>query len=262
MFCMKTTFLSDSVRFPRRRHIGTFILALFLIPVIASFWIKPAQAQVGTVDLALVLAIDCSYSVDEVEYNLQIGGLADAFRSNDVISAIKSGPVGAVSIAVVQWSSHDSQSTVVSWSHLGSVREIHSFADKLAAMPRLTDDGATAMAAAITFSAALHNANPYFAARRVIDVSADGRNNNGPNIGGARDRAIAQGITINGLAIVLEDTTLDKYFSRDVIGGPGAFVEEANDYADYARAIKRKLVKEIQYAPISELDTPQSTNNG
>lgn len=245
-----------------RHFAGRFVLACLLVPAIMPGWIKPVQAQVAAVDLALVLAIDCSYSVDELEYNLQIGGLADAFRSTDVLSAIQSGPFGAISVAVVQWSSHNSQSTVVSWSKLSTIGEMRAFADQLATMPRMTDDGATAMAAAISFSAALHRANPYFATRQVIDVSADGRNNNGPNIGGARDRAVAQGITINGLAILLEDGTLDRYFSRDVIGGPGAFVEEANDYADYARAIKRKLVKEIQYAPISNLDTQGASNNG
>lgn len=245
-----------------RQVAARLVLSCLLVPAFLPVWIKPAPAQTAGVDLALVLAIDCSYSVDELEYNLQIGGLADAFRSTDVHSAIQSGPLGAISIAVVQWSSHNSQSTVVSWSRISSISEMHAFADQLATMPRMTDDGATAMAAAISFSAALHRANPYFATRQVIDVSADGRNNNGPNIGGARDRAVAQGITINGLAILLEDGTLDRYFSRDVIGGPGAFVEEANDYADYARAIKRKLVKEIQYAPISNLDTPGGNNNG
>jgi len=257
-FTWSPTLASRSIR----QIAGRLFFACFLVPALLPPWIKPVQAQIAGVDLALVLAIDCSYSVDELEYNLQIGGLADAFRSTDVQSAIRSGPFGSISVSVVQWSSHNSQSTVVSWSRLSSIDEMLAFADQLATMPRLTDDGATAMAAAISFSAALHRANPYFATRQVIDVSADGRNNNGPNIGGARDRAVAQGITINGLAILLEDTTLDRYFSRDVIGGPGAFVEEANDYADYARAIKRKLVKEIQYAPISKLDTQGGSNNG
>lgn len=247
--------------FVRRRVFG-LALACMITPVAAAFPIIPAQAQAGSVDLALVLAIDCSYSVDEVEYNLQIGGLADAFRSTDVIAAIQSGPQAAISVAVVQWSSHSSQNTVVSWSRISGPGDSNSFADQLATMPRLTDDGATAMAAAISFSASLLQANPYFAARRVIDVSADGRNNNGPNIGGARDRVVAQGITINGLAIIHEDSTLDKYFMRDVIGGPGAFVEEADDYADYARAIKRKLVKEIRYTPISELERQDIRNKG
>ncbi len=247
--------------FVRRRAIALAVGCL-LAPAAALVPAAPASAQAGGVDLALVLAIDCSYSVDEVEYNLQIGGLADAFRSTDVIAAIQSGPQGAISVAVVQWSSHSSQNTVVSWSRITGYGDSNSFADKLATMPRLTDDGATAMAAAISFSASLLQANPYFATRRVIDVSADGRNNNGPNIGGARDRAVAQGITINGLAIVHEDTTLDKYFMRDVIGGPGAFVEEADDYADYARAIQRKLVKEIKYSPISGLEKNHIHNNG
>lgn len=251
-------FLTPFIRFLAARC----VFSCFIVLTVTQIWIKPVYAQSTGVDLALVLAIDCSYSVDEREYNLQIGGLADAFLSTDVVSAINSGPLGSISVAVVQWSSHNSQSTVVSWSKLGSINDIQAFSEKLATMPRLTDDGATAMAAAISFSAALHRANPYFATRRVIDVSADGRNNNGPNIGGARDRAIAQGITINGLAIVLEDKTLDRYFLRDVIGGPGAFVEEADDYADYARAIKRKLVKEIQYVPISNLDVPMNNDNG
>lgn len=239
-----------------------FLFLCLIVLAIPPIWIKPANAQSTEVDMALVLAIDCSYSVDEREYNLQIGGLSDAFLSAEVVSAINSGPLGSISVAVVQWSSHTSQRTVIPWSRLSNTGEIQAFSQKLATMPRITDDGATAMAAAISFSTDLHRANPYFANRRVIDVSADGRNNNGPNIGPVRARALAQGITINALAILLEDVTLDIYFMRDVIGGPGAFVEEADDYADYARAIKRKLVKEIQYAPISRLDPADGGSNG
>ena len=46
-----------------------------LIPTTA-----PASAQERTVDLELVLAVDASASVSDAEFELQVRGLAEAFR--------------------------------------------------------------------------------------------------------------------------------------------------------------------------------------
>ena len=80
----------------------------------------------------------------------------------------------------------------------------------------------------------------------MIDISADGFNNGGGPTMLARDRAIAAGITINGLTILNEANNLDSYFINSVTGGPGSFVMVANDYKAYGAAIKRKLLKEIE----------------
>jgi hypothetical protein len=70
-----------------------------------------------------------------------------------------------------------------------------------------------------------------------------------------RAATIAQGITINGLAIDREGSgrpggarfgiSLEEHFSRDVIGGVGAFVIVANRELSFADAVLRKLILEI-----------------
>jgi hypothetical protein len=92
-------------------------------------------------------------------------------------------------------------------------------------------------------------------------VSGDGTNNSGRDVREARDAAIAINITINGLVILSatplpwnpEHTNppggLTKYFRDNVIGGPGAFVLEAQDFNSFGQAIISKLIAEIAAAP-------------
>ena len=202
------------------------------------------------VDLQLILAIDCSYSVDAREYNLQIGAIGDAFHQPEITTAIGQGPTGKIAITIVQWSYDGSQIDALPWT-LVDEQSAPSVGNRIAALPRMTLEGATSMSAAVDYARGLFNRSPYQSARRTIDLSADGRNNNGPYMPDARDRATAAGITINGLAILLEDRTLDVYFKRDVIGGPGSFVEKAVDYDDFRRAMHRKLLREIKHVPVA-----------
>ena len=88
------------------------------------------------------------------------------------------------------------------------------------------------------------------AERRVIDVSGDGADNEGGNAAAARDRALARGISINGLPILYGSTYLYDYYHDQVIGGPGAFVEPAVDMRSFRDAMLRKLVREIS-APVA-----------
>ena len=125
------------------------------------------------------------------------------------------------------------------------------FAAEIAGMRRIGHEGVTAIALAIERSRRLFGGNGFEGARRVIDVSGDGHSNQGPAVGPARRRAEADGITINGLAIVNEQPRLDEYYRRNVIAGPGAFVIEAADYDDFARAIRAKLVREIRGAGLA-----------
>lgn len=211
----------------------------------------PARA-LQVVDLQLILAIDCSYSVDEREYNLQIGAIGDAFRRPDIQQAVGQGPSGSIALSLLQWSSEYSQSMALPWTRV-TPQNAAAVGAEISSLPRLTADGATSMAAAVYASIDHFNQSAYQSARRTIDISADGRNNNGPYMPDARDFATAGGITINGLAILLEDPTLDYYFRNNVIGGPGCFVEKATDYEDFRRAIRRKLLREIQYLPVASL---------
>lgn len=198
------------------------------------------------VDLALVLAVDCSWSVDAFEYRLQMQGLARAFRDPDIQEAIGKGPGGRIAIILIQWSGRDQQRVAIPWTEIGTAPEAERLADRISTTPRLTADGATSIRAAIDASIVALLQSPYRNVRWTIDISADGTNNNGGRPDESRDRAVAAGITINGLTILNEVPYLDVYFQNHVIGGPNAFVIKANDYGAYGEAIRMKLLKEIE----------------
>lgn len=206
--------------------------------------IARSQGDVA-LDLALVLAVDCSYSVDNVEFRLQMDGLAAAFRDPRVARAIGDGPIGRISVTLFQWSSLTAQETVVPWTLIQSPADAEALAARIEAAPRLTREGATSISAAVAHGTRLLAAPPGRPIRKVIDVSADGGNNNGIRPEVARDRALENGITINGLAVINEVPYLDTYFKRHVTGGPGSFVIIANDYPAYSEAILKKLLREI-----------------
>ena len=205
----------------------------------------PLRAEGQTVDLKLVLGIDCSYSVDEREFALQIQGLARAFRDPGIVKAIRDGPYGRIAVTVVQWSDERNQRVGVPWTVIAGDGDAAAFSQNLATMPRLLLDGGTSITAMMRFGAGLLRSSPIAGVREVIDIAADGRNNNGGNPLAMRDEVAALGITINGLAILNEVPTLDKYFNLYVAAGPGHFVIVSNDYAAYADAIRRKLLREI-----------------
>ncbi len=197
------------------------------------------------VDLVLVLALDVSESVNNREFELQKIGLARAFRHAAVVDAIQRGPSKRIAVAAVQWSGYQDQYVSLAWQTVSDAASAAAFAKRLADMPRRYPNDFTHIAGAIEFSSRLIAAAPYLAPRRVIDVSGDGENNVHAPPGGARDAAVRAGVTINGLAILNEFDRLDDYYRRNVIGGPGAFVEVARDYDDFAAAMLRKLLREI-----------------
>lgn len=219
---------------------AALVLALCLVP-------EPGDRSRASVpvDLTLVLAIDCSYSVDTREFALQIEGMAQAFRDPEVIKAIADGPLGRIAVSVVQWSDSSHQAIAVPWTVVIGQDDAYGLAQRLSALPRLLADGGTSITAMIRFGARLLESSPVLGQRQVIDIAADGRNNNGGYPKAVRDDVAERGITINGLAILNEVPTLDRYFEQNVIVGPGSFVIVANDYAAYATAIKRKLLREI-----------------
>lgn len=215
-----------------------------------------ANAQ-ERVDLELVLAVDCSYSVDQAEFRLQMDGMALAFASKPVIKAILAGPERAIAVSVVQWSKSDVQVQALDWTRLDSITSILQFSDRLRRARRLSSAGGTSISGAIAFSHLLIENNGYEGSRRIVDISSDGRNNSGRNLAIVRNYALQNGLTINGLTILNEIPTLHYYFHQKVIGGPGAFVEIANDYAGYPKAILRKLLREIRQIPISQSPAPE-----
>ncbi len=208
------------------------------------------QAQDFDVDLALVLAVDCSFSVDSREFNLQMEGMGRAFMRDEVKRAITQGPRQRIAVAVVQWSDDINQKVVLPWTILSGPADADELGKILFNTRRQLAEGGTSISTALVYSAALFAAAPS-AERRVIDMSSDGRNNSGPPVKPVRDRLVAQGLTINGLTILNEWPTLDIYFENNVVGGPNNFVMPANAYEDYEDAIYRKLLREITGPGIS-----------
>jgi len=226
------------------------LLALVWICPLVLTVAAPARSQTP-VDLALVLALDSSASVDDGEFGLQREGLASAFRDPRVIEAIKSGPLGRIAVLVMEWSGEAQQQVDIGWRILDGAATALAFADRVSALPRNIPTGATSIAGALTFANSLLRSAPVEATRRAIDISGDGRNNQGLEIGLVRRAVVGQGVTINALAILNEHPTLNFYFEDRVIGGTGAFVEIAEDYSDYRRAINKKLIREIRGLQVS-----------
>jgi hypothetical protein len=196
------------------------------------------------VDLALVLAVDVSASVDYAEFELMIGGLSAAFLDAGVIAAATGGRRGAVAVAALFWS--EAQEPALPWTRLASAADGAMIAAALLDAPRLPRAGATALGEGLVAALALLARCPAPATRLVVDVSGDGAGNRGRASGPVRDVAVAAGVVINGLAVVNEEADLLAHYASEVIGGPGSFVMDCADYSDFAQAIGRKLVREMR----------------
>jgi hypothetical protein len=219
----------------------------------------PAHGQGGqTVGLEIVLLVDVSASVNDDEFRLQTDGLATAFASATVLEAIRAmGPRG-MAVCVVQWADHAHQRKSVDWTVLHRDTDALWLAGQIAAMPRLIEGGHTAIGDALAFALNELQSNRYAGLRRVIDVSGDGRANDGRPLRTARREVLEHGITINGLAILNELPLLGKYFRSHLIGGDGAFVMTARDYTDFASAMRHKLEREIGSVPVTDNVTPDA----
>ena len=205
---------------------------------------RPAAAATPA-DLALVLAADCSGSMRSEHYELQQQGYAAAFRQKDVIRAITGGLHRTVAITYFQWSGYLLQHHSVPWTLLRTPADVEAFATLLERLPRTIFSGGTSPAGAIEFGRRVLSELPVVPQRRVIDVSGDGRSNNGPHPAAVRDQAVADNITINGLPILHMEPDIDAYYAENVIGGPGSFMVPARDFAAFAEAIHKKLILEM-----------------
>lgn len=221
----------------------------WLILVAGQIFCHPTLAtSTEYVDLELLLAVDVSSSVDSNEYRLQMQGLADAFRHPDVIAAIRASAPNGIAVAVVQWAGPDEQAYSVPWAKVRDVMTGSAFAAEIDLATRPLSSGGTAIGDALIVAVSLLDENTIYGARRVIDVSGDGRANQGTSPGPVRAYAISLGLTVNGLAIVNEEPQLLSYYQERVIGGSGAFVVRADNYDDFGRAIRMKLIREIEGA--------------
>lgn len=211
---------------------------LFLLVLLAT----PAKAQCK---LALVLGLDISSSVSAQEYDIQLEGLAEAFRTPAVVEAILT-PTGAhVAAMAFEWSGRRQQAIIADWTTLDTPAAIARFADQLSAHRRSASDLGTAVGEALRFAAARFDTAPP-CARRTIDLSGDGNNNDGPHPSGFRARGLFDGMTINGLVIQGAYPDPALFYRAEVIQGPDAFVALARDFSDYPGVIIGKLLREIE----------------
>ena len=223
------------------------------------------------VDVALVLAIDISWSISEAEHRLQMEGYARAFRDRAVVKAVEAGAHGVIAVAVVEWADTAWQIVRIDWTPIRDAASAEKFAAQIAALTfRPGDENGTAIGGAIDFAHRVMEAVPYRAERRVIDVSGDGvsacpaglaetrESACAVGLTHARARAIAAGITINGLPICQsEPCEVQTHYAERVIGGPGSFMVVADGYASFPDAIRKKLVLEISSRYLApSLDDP------
>jgi Protein of unknown function (DUF1194) len=203
---------------------------------------------IGTapVDIALVLAIDCSSSVDAGDFSLQMQGTAKALRHPLIVEAIRAGPLKRIAMCMVQWSSRNSQVVAVPWHGLSNTSEVQILATKIETADRHWQPGGTGLAKAMAFCVKLFERLPIATARKVIDISGDGADNENGNLAKARQSAIANSVTINGLPIVYGQKRIVEYYSANVICGPNAFVMPTENLQSFPEAMQKKLLRELQ----------------
>jgi hypothetical protein len=235
------------MKFARRSARAALLATVIVLPAL------PALAQEVPVDLELVLAVDISGSVDEIEARLQREGYVAALRHPDVVQAIEGGMFGRIAVVYVEWAGDHYQRTMLDWTVIEDQASASSFADALVETPLATAHW-TSLSAAIDYAVPMFEGNGFTGFRQVIDISGDGHNNRGRPVEWARDDAVAAGVTINGLPIVNDRPNpwggrppqgLDLYYEERVIGGQGAFMIVAEDYTSFASAILSKLLLEI-----------------
>jgi hypothetical protein len=211
-----------------------------------------ASQRTATVDVELVLAVDISYSMDADELALQREGYARALTSTEFLNALREGIHGKVAVTYFEWAGAGEQRVVVPWRVVDGPESAGSVASEIMAAP-IRRAARTSISGALLFGASLFETSGHRGIRRVIDISGDGANNNGPLVTIARDDVLSRGITINGLPVMLKRPSystmdielLDEYYEDCVIGGPGAFVVPVKDRDKFVEAIRTKLVLEI-----------------
>ena len=235
---------------------------LILAVLVATSLCAPVARAAEAVDLLLVLAADVSRSIDTAKFQLQRDGYAAAITDRRVLNVIRSGPNHQIAVCFVEWSGVGAQKLVIDWTIVRDDASAREFSAQIAEAPRSFSDR-TSISGGIEFAMVQFARAPYDAKRRTIDVSGDGTNNSGREVSAARDDALADGVTINGLVILSDrplawnaDHTnppggLEKYYRDNVVGGPGAFVMAAENFESFGQAIINKMIAEIAVVPDS-----------
>jgi hypothetical protein len=222
-----------------RAAIARLLFAAVLGGAPASVIAQPA------VDLQLVLAVDASGSVSQERFELQKQGYVAAFRNPRLLDAIRSSATQSIAVTMMQWTGPVLQVEVVPWMRIDDETTMLAFAEAVDRAPRHLFGGGTSISGAIDRGVTLFPKCPFPGGRRVIDVSGDGINNRGRPPTEARDDAVREGVTINGLPILALEPRLEGYYWENVVGGPAAFVVAAQSYETFSDAVLKKLVTEI-----------------
>jgi hypothetical protein len=223
-------------------------LQLKLVSAIAALlFMAPSEAQDTAVDLALILAVDVSMSIDEGEAGVQRIGYIHALRDKRVAEAIRSGPIGRIAITYMEWSSIYHQRVVVPWRVISDLESARAFAAELDDAA-LKSGSTTSISGGIDFAVELFAESGYEATRQVIDISGDGYSDYGRPPEDARDEAVAKGLAIMNKRAEWKQASpddLDKYYRDHVIGGPGSFYIAVHNLNDFSQSVLQKLILEI-----------------
>jgi Protein of unknown function (DUF1194) len=249
------------------------IVIIALAPLAAENVLANDSAESDT---ALIVAVDVSDSVDAERYRLQMEGIARALEDDGVINAILSGPKGGIAIALVSWADH--AEVGLPWELIRSASDARRVAERIRQLPQRTGEYTCMSRMLEMVRADVVPAAPVNTTRIVLDVSGDGIDNCKEPFESARERdaLVALGVTINGLPIIVKgendvvgsgayrapgfelrglligpgthQTTLDAWYTDNVIGGPAGFLLKANGFEDFGRAFRQKFVSEISAA--------------
>jgi len=204
------------------------------------------------VDVELVLAVDVSFSMDPDEQELQREGYVQALTSREFMQALRQGTHGRIALTYFEWAGQNDQKIIVPWRLVEGPESADAVAAEIARAP-YRRAARTSISGALRFAMPLFDGSGYRGLRRVVDVSGDGVNNHGTLVTLARDDLLAQGMTINGLPIMLKRPNfstldieqLDVYYEDCVIGGPGAFVIPIKNREQFKEAARTKLILEV-----------------
>ncbi len=191
-------------------------------------------------DLALVLAVDVSGSVDHEEYRIQMDGLAFALQDGIVVDALVE---QRAFVTLIQWSGSGRQRQTIAWRQIETATDVAALSKAISEDPRVWRNFSTAVGEALELSLDVLT-EVSSCGRKVIDVSGDGISNEGVPPGGVRGALKAEKVTVNALAIETDADDLTGWFFENVIHGEGAFVITANGFGDYPDKIRRKLQRE------------------